>query len=365
MFREQIERLLLQRPIPVQEIVSLMAKASRLAEPDDFEMLVQIARMDDAMDQSLAYPALALLPAWGDEGLDELCRLAMEGPHYTAAVSVLTTLALGRVPQEQDLHFLREGWNATEKYQLPPAMPDEAQRKLRAIIFDHLGDAHLKSRLLNAISWQSLLFPEDNTSQEERLNFLVDMLIDSHMYLNKTILKQFEDLLAAGPAREEELHKFLVEHPVLLDPFVTELRSKHELGDDFITDFVIRRMNDEYVAVEIENSTDKLFNKDGSLTADLMKAIGQVRDFQAWLGDNIAYAQTKLPHIRRPEGLVVIGRRPDLAPIMEKRLSEENFSRRGHIKVVTFDDLLSQAKAVYQNALDRPLVLRAKEQKTL
>jgi hypothetical protein len=214
------------------------------------------------------------------------------------------------------------------------------------------------------ISWQSF-FPKENTSQEERLNFLVDMLIDSHMYLNKAILKQFEDLLAAAPTREEELHKFLVEHPVLLDPFVTELRTKHELGDDFITDFVIRRMNNEYVVVEIENSTDKLFNNDGSFTADLMKAIAQVRDFQAWLGDNVAYAQTKLPHIRRPEGLVVIGRRPDLAPIMEKRLSEENFSRRGHIKVVTYDDLLWQAKAVYQNALDRPLVLRAKEQRTL
>jgi hypothetical protein len=364
MFREQIERLLLQRPILVEEIVTLMAKASRLAEPADFELLVQIARLDDVMDESLAYPALALLPAWGNKGFDELCRMAMDGPHYTAAVTVLATLALGRVPQAQDLHFLRERWNATEKYQLPPAMPAEAQRRLRAIIFDHLGDADLKSRLLNAISWQSF-FPKENTSQEERLNFLVDMLIDSHMYLNKAILKQFEDLLAAGPAREEELHRFLVEHPVLLDPFVTELRTKHELGDDFITDFVVRRMNNEYMVVEIENSTDKLFNNDGSFTADLMKAIAQVRDFQAWLGDNIAYAQTKLPHIRRPEGLVIIGRRLDLTPIMQKRLSEENFSRRGHIKVVTYDDLLAQAKAVYQNALDRPLVLRAKEQKTL
>jgi hypothetical protein len=344
--------------------VALMAKASRLAEPADFELLVQLARMDDFMDENLAYPALALLPAWGANGLDELCRLAMEGPHYIPAIGVLATLALGKVPQAQDLPFLRESWNATEMYQLPPTLATEAQRRLRAIIFDHLGDADLKSRLLNVISWQNF-FPKDNSSQEERFNFLLDMLIDSHMYLNKGILKQFEDLLAAGPAREEELHKFLVEHPVLLDPFVTELRTKHELGDDFITDFVIRRMNNEYVVVEIENSTDKVFNNDGSFTADLMKAMAQVRDFQAWLGDNIAYAQTKLPHIRRPEGLVIIGRRLDLTPIMEKRLSEENFSRRGHIKIVTYDDLLSQAKTVYQNALDRPLVLRAKDQKTL
>ena len=48
MFREQIERLLLQRPIPIEEIVALMAKASRLAEPADFELLVHIARLDDS-----------------------------------------------------------------------------------------------------------------------------------------------------------------------------------------------------------------------------------------------------------------------------------------------------------------------------
>jgi hypothetical protein len=96
-----------------------------------------------------------------------------------------------------------------------------------------------------------------------------------------------------------------------------------------------------------------------------MKAVGQVRDFQAWISDNIAYAQTKLPGIRHPDGLVVIGRRAPLTQIMEQRLSEENFSRRGHIKIVTYDDLLSQGRSVYRNAIERPVVQRSRDQKTI
>ena len=77
----------------------------------------------------------------------------------------------------------------------------------------------------------------------------------------------------------------------MLDPFVTVLYTKQELGSDFITDFIVRRINDQYVLVEIENSTDKLFNQTGVFSSELNTAVGQVRDFQAWVSDNIAYAQ--------------------------------------------------------------------------
>ena len=40
-----------------------------------------------------------------------------------------------------------------------------------------------------------------------------------------SILEQFEKLLEQGSEREEQLQRFFVEHPVLLDPFVTELHG--------------------------------------------------------------------------------------------------------------------------------------------
>ncbi len=362
--RDTIERLLLERPIPVESIVAEMAKASRLAEPDDLDAVLFVAKFDELFDQTIAYPAMSLLPAWGEGGIECLCEMASNGPHYSAAFSILAAVSLGRVPTSGDVHFLRVHWDTLEKYSLGPDIVPLAIRRTREVVLDHLSDPYRKSRLLSYISSQ-VMFPADNTAQSERLDFLMDMLVDTQMVLNKDILARLQSLLDAPPDREEDLHRFLVAHPVVLDPFVTELRTKHELGDDFITDFVVRRTNDEYVVVEIENSTDLLFKQDGSFSSSLMAAVAQVRDFQAWISDNIAYAQSKLPGIRHPDGLVVIGRRSELDSIMEKRLSEENFSRRGHTRIVTYDDLLSQARSVYRNAVERPVVLRSRDQKSI
>lgn len=364
MIDDEIDRLLLQRPIPVEEIVTFIMKAALLVEDADFQIIERLAYLNDVYDQVVANPAMAALPAWAEMGIECLGAMAIDGPHSMTAFAVLAAVSLGRVPTSADVHFLRDHWDSLRKYALPGGIVVYAQRRLREIMLDQLTDPYMKSRLLRDISMQ-VMFPADNEAQAERLDFLTDILIDSHMVLNRSILYQFGSLLDSCPDKEEELHQFLLKHPVLLDPFVSELRTKHELGDDFITDFIIRRTNDDYVIVEIENSTDNLFNMNGAFSAGLMAAVGQVRDFQAWISDNIAYAQTKLPCIRHPEGLVVIGRRIGWSPEMERRLNEENFSRRGHIRIVTYDDLLNQARSVYRNSVERPIVLRARDQKTI
>lgn len=362
--QDSIWKLLAQRPIPVEEIISNLGSAACIHNESDLSIVNKIAELDDVMDEILAYPAMALLPAWGSPGIEILSRMVTNGPHYTTALSILTVIALGRIPTARDLYFLPKNWGTLCEYKVDEKQSREALLSLRSVILEHLTDPYKKSRLLSAISHQAM-FGSGDRGEEERLDFLLAMLIDSQTVLNQTILEGFEDLLARGPAREEEMHKFLVKHPVLLDAFVMELRSKHELGDDFITDFVIRRSNDEYVLVEIENSTDRLFKREGTFSVNLNTAIAQVRDFQAWVSENIAYARTKLPGIMHPDGLVVIGRRNELTSEMQKRLAEENFSRRGHIRIITFDDLLSQARVVYRNMLERPLVLQSRDQKSL
>jgi len=73
----------------------------------------------------------------------------------------------------------------------------------------------------------------------------------------------------------------------------------------------------------------------------------------------------KLPNISHPEGLVVIGRGGQLTEMERKRLAEENFSRRGHIKIVTYDDLLQQSKIVSHNMVSRPEIKKSKDTKTI
>lgn len=359
-----IIKLLDKRPIPVKEIVQQLAGAARRADPEDLAVLEWLSRLDGLMDENLAVPALALLPAWGLGGLDIVIDQAFNGPHRTSAFSVLGVIAQGRWLTPKDVPFLRKDQGTYFEYAVPEELSAEVLRRIRAAMLECIADPMAKSTLLWSIASLGI-FPEDTDEYTSWFGFYMDLLIDSHLVVNRSMLQEFEALLDASPEKEEELQKFLTAQPVLLDPFVTELRSKHQLGDDFITDYVVRRINNEYVLVEIENSTDRIFTKEGHFTAAVTKALAQVRDFQAWVADNIAYAQKKLPGIRRPDGLVVVGRGKDLTELDLKRLSEENYSRRGYIKVVTYDDLIEQGRAVHQNLLNRPVILRAKDQRTI
>ncbi len=359
-----ITKLLDERPIPVQRIVEYLAGSAREGDGEDVEVLERLSRLDDPMDVYLAVPALALLPAWGLVGLEVVVDQAFHGPHRTHALSVLGVIAQGRCPNSKDVHFLPKDQDLSFEYAVPDELSAEALRRIRSGMLECITDPIEKRTLLWSIASLGI-FPESTEKHISWFSFYLNLLIDSHLVVNHSMLQEFESLLDAYPKKEEELQRFLTNHPVLLDPFVTELRSKHQLGDDFITDYVVRRINNEYVLVEIENSTDKVFTREGQFTTSVTKALSQVRDFQAWVADNIAYAQKKLPGIRRPDGLVVIGRRKDLSEIDMKRLDEENYSRRGHTKVVTYDDLLSQARAVHQNLLNHPVVLRAKDQRII
>ena len=360
----------------MQAIIRLMAAAATRAYPEDLQSLLEIAKSEEYFDNfrrdsdatgyppSIPYAAIALMPAWGADGLKTLRAVATHKVSSTALASyiVLTAISIGRIPMEGDFSWNIDEWSDICRYEISERLPQLARQELRASILVGLTDGRSKSDLLHIIS-TVLLFADKSSDEYEKINLIMSLLVDTHLILNEDILSKFDALLNNQPEKEEDLHQYILAHPILLDPFMIELRNKHELGSEFITDFVIRRINNDYVLVEIENSTDKLFRQDGSFTSNLMKAIAQVRDFQAWIIDNLPYAQTKLPGIRHPDGIVVIGRRKDLSTGMIKRLDEENFSRRGHIKILTYDDLLDQARVVYKNMLEVPIVFRMKDQK--
>ena len=364
----KITALLEERPIPVQKIVEEIAFASIDTKDEDFEVLIKLAELDDLMDGFLAAPAMVFLPAWGEKGIDVLISLAFDPNRkiktQARAIESLLAISLGRCPEDCDMQFLPDNWKEIKKYSVSPDLKAYCSILLREQLLVSLSDQERKRLLFYNLGMMGMMsgFKEGD---DTKFDHWLDLTVDSHLVLNINLLGQFESLLDSGPEREEDLQRFLTDHPVLIDPFVSVLYTKQELGSDFITDFIIRRMNDQYVLVEIENSTDPLFTKNGSFTAELNTAIGQVRDFQAWVSENIAYAQKKLPYIKYPEGLVVIGRRKDLEEIEIKRLVEENFSRRGHIKITTYDDLLDQGKIVHRNLIERPEVLKSKDTKSI
>lgn len=157
----------------------------------------------------------------------------------------------------------------------------------------------------------------------------------------RMVIKEFEDLLSRT-SREEDLQAFLSKHPVLLSPTALNVFPKHPLGSEYITDFVIHQGDGEYILVEVEAASHKLFTGKGDPTAKLSHAQQQVENWRDWVQENVAYAQNNLPGINDPDCWIVMGRDSSLGKKGRKALRRKN-KELPHITIMTFDDLLKAA----------------------
>ena len=54
---------------------------------------------------------------------------------------------------------------------------------------------------------------------------------------------------------KKNTNNFLKTNPVFLDPLANVVIPKQQLANEMTTDFVIRRLDNEYIVVEIEKTT--------------------------------------------------------------------------------------------------------------
>jgi len=89
-----------------------------------------------------------------------------------------------------------------------------------------------------------------------------------------SLLKSYQELLDTNPEREEILQSFLRDHPSLLCPAQIKVWPKLELGKH-VTDFVFREAIGDYLLVELERSTHRLFLKiDSFVKTPLRGSVG-------------------------------------------------------------------------------------------
>jgi hypothetical protein len=339
-YSRKIRELVEQRPISIEEVLGAILAAALVQDEDAISEVLAVSKMSGIYDEMLAIPAVCALPAWRERGLDELLQLVRKGHYADIALRVLLHLALGLLPPTDT----KEGWSSALGYD-PNNLADGAWTRLRELSLSQTTDRKSRNRLT-----QVATIAFNHHEEVEAQDLFWRILTDSPLSLNEQIVSEFKLLLAAESS-EEKLQAFLAEHPVFLDATAVEIVAKHKLGSEYVTDFVIRQVSGDYVLVEIEKSTDGLFTSKGRVHHELSDALAQVREFQRWVHDNIAYARTLLPGVSRPRGIVVIGRSADLTPQLRQVLDEENFSRRGYIEILTYDDLLERAQAIYQNLI--------------
>lgn len=166
------------------------------------------------------------------------------------------------------------------------------------------------------------------------------------------LIQLFKNLLDSDPEREEILQSFLKKHPVLLCPAHIRVWSKLPLGARD-TDFVFQEATGDYILVELEKSTHRLFRKDGNTNSKLNHAIDQIRNWKRYLEDNLSTVQRELGLSgisSNPNSLIVIGRSRYLTAENKRKLTTvANESPK--IRIMTYDDVLKNAKKVIENLL--------------
>jgi hypothetical protein len=345
---ERIQGIVGNWPIDATKALESIADAARLQDLDSLMLIARLSRMSSMHDEILAEPSIFAMLKWEDRGIAELADIVSTGFYGDLAQCLLTAVSAGVDLRQCMPTTCPPDWLEQCGIAMTVDTSTSATRALRELILRQDSDKRLRRRLLRQADGLG-----HGALQGVLGDYFVDMLFEARLSVNSDIIAAFEARLNSA-TREEDIHSFMAAKPVLLDPLALELRNKHELGAEFVTDFVLRRYDGEYVLVELEKTTDRLFTSSGRIHSQLTDALSQVRDFQSWIHDNIAYARNKLPGIRRPLGMVVIGRNSQLAAGDRVRLDEENYSRRGHARIVTYDDLVDQARTVYQNVLNRP-----------
>jgi len=229
-------------------------------------------------------------------------------------------------------------------FDLPEGTAGAARTALDDLIIDAQSDVALISKLFNFASSDVIGGPTQTTGFAEHF---IQVSGESRIALTRRVLDSFVAMVG-GDLPEERYQAFLKQHPVLLDPLSAEVLPKHKLGSDLVTDFVIRRHDYRYVAVEIEKPQDPIFTRSNDFTAPFTHAFGQVLDFQQWIAENVAYARTKLPMIESPQGLLIIGRRSGLTEEQKSKLRRWQ-TNSNMVEVLTFDDLVERGRLLLQS----------------
>jgi hypothetical protein len=122
-----------------------------------------------------------------------------------------------------------------------------------------------------------------------------------------------------------------------MDPLASEIVPKQKLGIELVTDFVVRRLDNRYVLVEIEKPHDRLFTTAYDFSSRFTHAIGQIVDFQEWVDNHGEYARSLMPGISSPRGLLIMGLRSSLSERESAKLKRYCINSTS-IDILTYDE---------------------------
>jgi hypothetical protein len=152
--------------------------------------------------------------------------------------------------------------------------------------------------------------------------------------------------------QEEDVQRFLADHPELLYPDYIDSHPKLKLGEDFVTDYVVlvqSASGPEYVFVEIERPNKTIFTEKGWFSHEFTQAKDQLLQWYAWITNNHQYLERKLPNLGQPVFHLVIGRGHKMTPRHRDTIQAE-FSGTNR-RFSTYDDVVERFNTIVERLL--------------
>ena len=336
---------------------SLVNTFEKLALEDSAASILKLQQYLEIRDTGtyekhiIPYLACRALIYKGVIGIDKIAEVLPTAPGHIYSMAILSSLL--QASEGEHAKFMYE---LTEKSTvLSKPIIEDVRSAAKSVFWAFLDDCRADSdsfyrliNLLHHVQSYSMLELESSSNFKK---VVFNIFSDSTLRVSDRKINQLGELISSE-SREEEYQKFFTENPAFLNPLASKLISKHKLGNEFITDYVLETLTGDYIAVEIEKPTDCIFTKSNNFTHAFTHAFGQVIDFIEWIEQNISYAQKKLPGISSPSGMLVIGVRTNLNKEQEDKLRRFN-KNSNSIEVVTFDDLLAKARTLQANIIHR------------
>ncbi|MFL0364661.1 Shedu anti-phage system protein SduA domain-containing protein [Pseudobacillus sp. 179-B 2D1 NHS] len=171
-------------------------------------------------------------------------------------------------------------------------------------------------------------------------------------------IKSFEELLThSADEVEENFHNFLINNPVLIDPYGTVHnkpvfnypagKSSSTGKTKVIPDFIVSYSVQHYRLIEIERPNKELVTKEGPQRATTTQAVYQLTEWEEFIESHHDIVEPDFPGINRSPNrsyTLIIGRSEKLGNYSDIDKLRTHLKRTNNCEVLTYDDLLQRAK---------------------
>ena len=154
-------------------------------------------------------------------------------------------------------------------------------------------------------------------------------------------------IIADPTSPEQEIHSFILEHPIIVNQLGFNLSSELRLGSQYRVDIALRNddgIENKIQLIELERASLEIFTQKGRPRSHVTHAIQQVEDWLRWWKENPKIVPSEFDSKITPSGMVIIGRSIGLDEERKSRLENLNVNR--NIQVITYDDLLTRIEGL-------------------